>query len=66
LRIHAADGASSPVEVMPPPSARKYWTRRGIAERLVERPAEDAATLVGILVCSSPKKFANTLMPSNL
>ena len=31
-----------------PPSARKYWTRRGIAEWLVERLAEDAPTLVGI------------------
>src|SRR6202167_4481275 len=48
LRIYAADRALSPVEVMPPPSARKYWTRRGIAEWLVERLAEDAPTLVGI------------------
>jgi hypothetical protein len=48
LRIYAADRASSPVEVIPPPSARKYWTRRGIAEWLVERLAEDAPTLVGI------------------
>jgi len=48
LRIYAADRASPPVEVIPPPSARKYWTRRGIAEWLVERLAEDAPTLVGI------------------
>ena len=33
---------------MPPPSPRKYWTRRGIAEWLVERLAEDTPTLVGI------------------
>ena len=32
----------------PPPSPRKYWTRRGIAEWLVERLAKDAPTLVGI------------------
>ena len=32
----------------PPPSPRKYWTRRGIAEWLVERLAEDVPTLVGI------------------
>jgi hypothetical protein len=44
LRIYAADRASPPVEVIPPPSARKYWTRRGVAERL----AENAPTLVGI------------------
>jgi len=48
LRIYAADRASPPVEVIPPPSARKYWTRRGVAEWLVERLAEDAPTLVGI------------------
>jgi hypothetical protein len=48
LRIYAADRVSPPVEVIPPPSARKYWTRRGIAEWLVERLAGDAPTLVGI------------------
>ena len=48
LRVYAADRASPPVEVMPPPSPRKYWTRRGIAEWLVERLAESAPTLVGI------------------
>jgi hypothetical protein len=37
-----------PVEVAPPPSPRKYWSRRGVAEWLVERLAEDVATLVGI------------------
>jgi hypothetical protein len=36
------------VEVPPPPSPRKYWTRKGIAEWLVERLAEDTSTLVGI------------------
>jgi hypothetical protein len=43
-----ADRASLPSEVLPPPSPRKYWTRGGIAEWLVERLAEDAPTLVGI------------------
>ena len=43
-----AEGDAPPVEVLPPPSPRKYWTRRGIAEWLVERLAEDAPTLVGI------------------
>ena len=36
------------LEVAPPPSPRKYWSRRGIAEWLVERLSEDAPTLVGI------------------
>jgi hypothetical protein len=48
LRIYEVDGASPPVEVIPPPSARKYWTRSGVAEWLVARLAEDTATLVGI------------------
>ena len=48
LRVYAADRTTTPVEVLPPPSPRKYWTRRGIAEWLVERLAEDLPTLVGI------------------
>ena len=48
LRVYRTDGSAQPDEVSPPPSPRKYWTRRGIAEWLVERLAEDAPTLVGI------------------
>jgi hypothetical protein len=48
LRVYLAEGAAPPAEVPPPPSARKYWTRRGLAEWLVEKLAEDAPTLVGI------------------
>lgn len=48
LRVYSADRASSPGEVQPPPSPRKYWTRRGIAEWLAARLAEDQPTLVGI------------------
>lgn len=48
LRVYLAEGDLPPVEVVPPPSPRKYWTRRGIAEWLVERLAEDTPTLVGI------------------
>ena len=43
-----ADGISAPAEVLPPPSPRKYWTRRGVAEWLVERLSEEQLTLVGI------------------
>jgi hypothetical protein len=43
-----AAGDAPPVEILPPPSPRKYWTRRGIAEWLIERFAEDPRTLVGI------------------
>jgi hypothetical protein len=48
LRVYQAEGNGDPVEVQPPPSPRKYWTRRGIAEWLAERLAEDTPTLVGI------------------
>jgi hypothetical protein len=48
LRVYLAEDASPPVEVLPPPSPRKYWTRRGIAEWLVDKLAEDPSTLVGI------------------
>jgi hypothetical protein len=48
LRVYSADGAKAPIEVLPPPSPRKYWTRRGIAEWLVERLTEGIPTLVGI------------------
>jgi hypothetical protein len=34
LRVYEADPSSSPVEVQPPPSPRKYWTRRSLAEWL--------------------------------
>jgi hypothetical protein len=40
LRVYAADHLTAPQEVMPPPSPREYWTRRGIAEWLVERLSE--------------------------
>ena len=48
LRVYLAEGDASPVEVLPPPSPRKYWTRKGIAEWLVARLADDIPTLVGI------------------
>jgi hypothetical protein len=48
LRIYVAEGEPLPVEVPPPPLSRRYWTRKGIAEWLVERLAEEAPTLVGI------------------
>lgn len=48
LRVYAAGGKALPVEVPPPPSPRRYWTRRGIAEWLVALLTEDVPTLVGI------------------
>jgi hypothetical protein len=48
LRVYIATRESTPVEVEPPPSPRKYWTRRGVAEWLVERFSENQAMIIGI------------------
>jgi hypothetical protein len=48
MRVYAADRLSAAQEVEPPPSPRKYWTRRGIAEWMVDRPSEGPPTLIGI------------------
>jgi len=48
LRVYLAEVDALPIEVLPPPSRLKYWTRRGIAEWLVARLAEDIPTLIGI------------------
>ncbi len=47
-RVYMAGKASLPLEVHPPPSPRKYWTRRGIAEWLVARLGKGVPTLVGV------------------
>jgi hypothetical protein len=47
LRVYLADGDALPVEVPPPPSAKKYWTRRGIAKWLSR--ADGDGTLVPLL-----------------
>jgi len=36
LCVHIATDDALPVEVPPPPSRRKYWTRKGIAEWLAD------------------------------
>jgi|SRR5581483_1835417 len=48
LRVYEADHAKAPQEITPPPGARKYWTRRGIAEWLVGELSAGPPTLVGI------------------
>jgi hypothetical protein len=48
LRVYIAGRASLPSEVPPPAGPRKYWTRRGIAEWLIELLSEETPTLVGI------------------
>lgn len=48
LRIYDATKDQAPVEVVPPTGARKYWSRRGIAEWLAVELAKGPPTLVGI------------------
>ena len=48
IRVYLADSSSAPAEVLPPPSPRKYWTRRGLAEWLCTTLSEPTPTLVGI------------------
>jgi hypothetical protein len=48
LRVYVAEVDAMPVEVAPPPSPRRYWTRKGVAEWLVGKLTEDVRTLVGI------------------
>jgi hypothetical protein len=48
LQVYLCEAGSRPVEVAPPPSPRKYFTRREIAEWLAERLAEEVPSLVGL------------------
>ncbi len=48
LSVYSATPDSTPVEIPPPPSPRKYWTRRGLAQWLADELTADVPTLVGI------------------
>jgi hypothetical protein len=48
LRLFAATCEQPPAEIPPPPSPRKYWTRRGLAEWLASELQSGPPTLVGI------------------
>ena len=48
IRVYQATRDRLPVEIEPPPGPRKYWSRRGLAEWLVEKLSEDIPTMVGI------------------
>jgi len=48
LRIYLTGGKQQPAEVPSPLKPRQGWTRRGIAEWLVDVLAQDTPTLVGI------------------
>ena len=48
LRVYRASKESLPHEVYPPPSPRRYWTRRGIAEWLRDELSKGRLTIAGI------------------
>jgi hypothetical protein len=48
IRVYMAEGSGTPEQVQPPPSLRRYWTRRGFAGWLREELDRDIPTLVGI------------------
>jgi hypothetical protein len=48
LRVYEASHVDAPREIQPPPSPRKYWTRRGVAEWLTSRLSEGTPILIGI------------------
>ena len=48
LRIYLAGRSAAAVEVLPARGRRKHWSRRWVAEWLLERLREAAPTLVGI------------------
>jgi len=48
LRVYRADGDLAPEEVVPPPSSKKYWTRRGLADWLIALVSDGIPTIIGI------------------
>jgi hypothetical protein len=52
LRVYLAQNGKLPEEVQPPPSPRKYWTRRGIADWLLDTLHSPIPTIVGSLSVS--------------
>lgn len=48
LRVYQAIGDAPAEEVFPPPSPKKYWTRRGLAEWLIGELDGSVPTVVGI------------------
>lgn len=48
IRVYMGTHSQEPTEVLPPPSPRKYWSRRGLAEWLAQILCEGPPLIVGI------------------
>lgn len=60
LRVYVAEGGAPAIEAPPPPSLRKYWSRKGIADWLVEELSRGVPAIVGIdHGFAFPKKYSD-------
>jgi hypothetical protein len=48
IQVYAATPLADPHEIVPPPSPRKYWSRRKVAKWLLEQLSGEAPIIVGI------------------
>ena len=48
LRVYMAEGTDELLQVQPPPSPRRYWTRRGLAKWLCTELGANIPIIVGI------------------
>ncbi|WP_109486239.1 hypothetical protein [Occallatibacter savannae] len=48
IRVFMAEDSGEPIQIQPPPSPRRYWTRRGLAKWLCDELGGDTPTIVGI------------------
>ena len=48
LRVYVAEREGPSTEVVPPPGAGRYWSRRGLAEWLAGELTSEAPTIIGI------------------
>ena len=48
IRVYSCAAGSLPVEIEPARSAKKYWSRAGVTEWIIQQLSEDERIIVGI------------------
>jgi hypothetical protein len=48
IRVYVSEDLEMARQILPPPSPRKHWTRRGLAEWLCDELGDNTSTIVGI------------------
>jgi hypothetical protein len=61
IRVFMAEGSGEPAQVQPPPSPRRYWTRRGLAKWLCNELDGDIAFCVPNHI-SKPSRRAGDIL----